>query len=89
MAYANHLAAGMGMSSTGDASGWRHGMSQPVAKVTDLSAHVDGGPASNRGTNTVADDDDKMTLYDAAIIVGLSVILLWVFGAFSFRAHNL
>lgn len=88
MTFANHMASSM-YAQPGDSSGWRHGMSQPVAKVTDLSAHVDGGPKSTGGTNLVADPDDRSTLYDAALIVMVAVVMLWVFGAFSFRSHNL
>lgn len=59
----------------------------PVRPVTDLSPHVDGGPSGSAVTSV--DYDDRTNLHDAAAIVAIAVILLWVAGAFSLRNHNL
>lgn len=61
----------------------------PVRPVTDLSPHVDGGPNSARLSTVSAANDDRGTLHDAAAIVAVAFVLLWVAGAFSFRNHNL
>lgn len=73
----------------GDLSGWGPGVSAPTAKVTDLSAHVDGGPDSSRGSNAVTTAGAQTNLYCAAAIVGVAVLLLWLSGALVFRSHNL
>ena len=72
-------------SMAGNRASWFGGQA-PVTTVTDLSAHVDGGANSTRGTNSVA---DPMSLYDAVGIVAIALILLWVMGALSLRSHNL
>lgn len=82
MGFSNPLFA-----SAGDSSGFPQGMAQPTQKVEDLSPHVDGGQRSTRGT--MSGNASTMPVYDAAIVVGLSVVLLWIMGAFSFRNHNL
>lgn len=73
----------------GNAGSWSHGMTRPVRPVTDLTPHVDGGPASARGSNAVANPDDRGTLHDAAALVIAALVLLWIAGAFTFRNHNL
>lgn len=74
---------------TGNLSGWPGGVSAPTPKVTDLSAHVDGGPDSARGSNVMTSDSARMNLFYAAGIVGLAVAFLWLSGALIFRSHNL
>lgn len=74
--------------SMGDLSGWPGGVSAPTAKVTDLSAHVDGGPASARGTNQVTVAGAQMNMYMSAGIVGLALVLLALSGGIVFKSHN-
>lgn len=76
-------------SGVGDLSSWAQGNSEPTATVTDLSAHVDGGPNSARGSNMMTTDHARMNLYGAASIVAAAVLLLWLSGALVFRTHNL
>jgi len=89
MAFDMAQSFGGGASFAGDLAGWANGVSAPTAKVTDLSAHVDGGPDSARGTNVMTSDGARTNLYCAASIVGLAVLLLWASGALVFRSHNL
>lgn len=76
--------------SVGDSGGWGMGNSTPqaTATVTDLSAHVDGGPASSRGSNVVVQESAKMNLYSSAAIVLAALVLLFLSGAIVFRSHN-
>jgi len=71
MAFTNSLLAG-------DASGWPGSIS-PVTQVTDLSAHVDGGPAATRGTNADADWDDMLTVHAGVILMVFlfALIVAW------------
>lgn len=76
-------------SSVGDVSAWAQGNSEPASKVTDLSAHVDGGQVSTRGamgSNTVM---LKASVVDSALIVLAALVALWVLGAVSFKSFNL
>jgi hypothetical protein len=89
MAFDMAQSFGGGSSFAGDLSGWAGGVSAPVAKVTDMSAHVDGGPDSARGSNVMTTDGARMNLYCASAIVAVAVLLLWASGALVFRSHNL
>lgn len=86
MGYSNPL-MGLG-GSAGDAASWPQGMSQPTQEVTDLSPHVDGGPASARGTVN-GSGVGVQPAYDAAMVIAAALVLLWVLGGFSLRQHNL
>lgn len=59
----------------------------PTRPVTDLSPHVDGGP--NAAVAPAGSYDDRGTLHDAAAIVAVALIVLWLSGAMAFRSHNL
>jgi len=61
--------------------------SASTVKVTDLSAHVDGGPASSRGAANP--NVDRTQLHDAAFIVIAAVVLLYLMGGIVFRKWNL
>lgn len=75
--------------SVGDVSAWAQGNSEPQSKVTDLSAHVDGGQVSSRGAMQSASLEVKASVFDSAILVGIGLALLWIMGAFSFKTFNL
>lgn len=82
MVFSNSL-----FSQPGDSGSWPQGMAQPVTKSDDLTPHVDGGPKSTHGT--MSGNVSTTPVYDAAIIVGIALALLWIAGAFTFRNHNL
>lgn len=82
MPFANSMFAGVG-----DQSSWPQGMAQPTREVTDLTPHVDGGPHSTRGT-MASGGNNVAVLYDAAVIIGVALTLLWVLGGLSLRQHN-
>jgi beta-lactamase regulating signal transducer with metallopeptidase domain len=68
------------------------GNTQASQPVTNLSPHVDGGPASARGaagSNAASSADDKMCLHVACGIVLAAVLLLWVMGALVFSTARL
>lgn len=79
---------GFDFGSVGDLSSWGPGVSAPAAKVTDLSAHVDGGPDSARGTNVMTDEGARMNLYCAAAIPAIAILFLWASGSLVFKTHN-
>ena len=66
------------------------GQGQHTQPVHDLSPHVDGGPASAKGTsNASATASDKAVLHIACGIVLTALVLLWAMGALVFSSARL
>jgi hypothetical protein len=61
-------------------------MPQHTEKATDLSPHVDGGPASASHTNRAT---DRAVLHTAVAIVLIALVLLWLMGGLVFRSATL
>lgn len=62
---------------------------QPVASVTNLSDHVDGGRASTGATNADNTDQEARTLWLSAAVVLFAIAILWVMGSVVFKKINL
>jgi len=55
-----------------------------MRRVTDLTPHVDGGPASTAGTNVTNSPDQHQVLWASVAIVLIALALLWTGGVLVF-----
>lgn len=69
----------------GNRVGWPGSVS-PVTQITDLSAHVDGGPASAHGSNHATDWDDMLDVHCGVAIMLVIAALVIAFHYFM-RQH--
>lgn len=62
---------------------------QPTQKVSDLSAHVDGGQGGSSGSNAASSPNERAVLHTSVAIILTALILLWAMGALAFRGARL
>lgn len=68
------------------------GVPQPTQKITNQSAHVDGGNSpgvSGSMANRNASADARSVLWTSCAIVLAAIAILWFSGAFAFRGVTL